>query len=160
MAAHGGESPEGLPELSNGYCHPGRAGGLPNVITNQRAIGNRAGEGATLNNLSTLYHARGDYDTALRYLEESLAIRRAIGDRAGLCATLFNIGHIHLWKDEHQQALACWIEAYRIAKEIGYAEVLAALENLAKQLGGNGLELWERLPQQMESKDKPRGTPR
>jgi hypothetical protein len=26
------ESPGGLPELSNSYCHPGRAGGLPNVI--------------------------------------------------------------------------------------------------------------------------------
>jgi len=32
LAAHGVESPEGLPELSNFYCLPGRAGGLPNVI--------------------------------------------------------------------------------------------------------------------------------
>ncbi|MEZ5575736.1 MAG: tetratricopeptide repeat protein [Candidatus Competibacteraceae bacterium] len=67
-----------------------------------------------------MYDARGDYDTALRYLEESLAIRRAIGDRAGLCPTLFNMGHIYWQKDEHQQAIACWVEAYQIAKEMGY----------------------------------------
>ncbi len=118
-----------------------------------RAIGDRAGEGTILNNLSQIYHARGDYETALRYLEESLAIRRAIGDRAGLCATLFNMGHIYWQKDEHQQAIACWVEAYRISKEIGYAEALAALENLAKQLGRSGLEDWERLSQQMESRE-------
>ncbi|MCB1824838.1 MAG: tetratricopeptide repeat protein [Candidatus Competibacteraceae bacterium] len=124
---------------------------LEESLAIQRAIGDRAGEGATLNNLSQIYQARGDYETAQRYLEESLAISRAIGDRAGLCATLFNMGHVYLQKDEHQQALACWVATYRIAKEVGYAEVLAALENLAKQLGGSGLEDWERLSQQMAS---------
>ncbi len=116
-----------------------------------RAIGDRAGEGVTLNNLSQIYQARGDYETALRYLEESLAILRAIGDRAGLCPTLFNIGHLHWRKDEHQQALACWVRTYRIAKEIGLSEALMNLDHLAKQLGGSGLEDWERLSQQMES---------
>ncbi len=32
LAAHDREFLGGLPELSNCYCHPGRAGGLPNVI--------------------------------------------------------------------------------------------------------------------------------
>ncbi len=40
----------------------------------------RQDEGTTLNNLSQLFAARGDYDTALRYLEQSLAIQRDIGD--------------------------------------------------------------------------------
>ena len=121
---------------------------LQESLVIQRAIGDRAGEGATLNNLSQIYKARGDDDTALRYLEESLAIQRAIGDRAGLCPTLFNMGHVYLQKDEHQQALACWVAVYRIAKEIGLPEALMNLENLAKQLGGSGLEDWERLSQQ------------
>ncbi|MDG4595811.1 MAG: tetratricopeptide repeat protein [Candidatus Contendobacter sp.] len=124
---------------------------LEESLTLQRAIGNRLGEGTTLNNLSQIYKARRDYDTALRYLEESLTIQRAIGDRVGLCVTLFNMGHIYLQKCEHQQALACFVPAYQIAKAIGYAEALMNLENLAKQLGGSGLEYWERLSQQMES---------
>ncbi|MER2601704.1 MAG: CHAT domain-containing protein, partial [Candidatus Competibacter phosphatis] len=121
---------------------------LQESLTLCQAIGDQAGEGTTLNNLSQIYQARGDYETALRYLQESLAIRRAIGDRAGLCMALFNIGHSYWEKKDHQQAFTCWKEASRIAKEIGYAEVLAALENLVKQSGSSSLEDWERLSQQ------------
>ncbi|MCP4738560.1 MAG: tetratricopeptide repeat protein, partial [Bosea sp.] len=39
-------------------------------------IGDTAGEGTTLNNISQIYDARGDYTTALEYLEQSLAISR------------------------------------------------------------------------------------
>ena len=118
---------------------------LEESLAIRRAIGDRAGEGATLNNLSQIYKARGDYGTALRYLEQSLALRRAIDDRAGLCSTLFNMGQIHLKRGERQQGFACWIEAYKTAKKIGLAEALTHLERLAKQLGGDGLEYWERL---------------
>ncbi len=124
---------------------------LEKSLALRRAIGDRAGEGVTLNNLSQIYQARGDYDTALRYLEESLVIIRAIGDRAGLCQTLFSMGYIYLEKGERQQLVPCFVEAYRIAKEISLAEALMNLENLAKQLGGDGLEDWERLSQQMAS---------
>ena len=114
-------------------------------------IGDRLREGAIFGDIGVIYLRRGEYATALKYLKESLAICRAIGDRAGLCPTLFSMGHIFLGKNEHQQALACFVEAYQIAKAIGYAEALMNLENLAKQLGGSGLEYWERLSQQMES---------
>jgi len=39
LAAHSVEPPEGLPELSNFYCLPGRARGLPNVIRNPTWLG-------------------------------------------------------------------------------------------------------------------------
>ncbi len=124
---------------------------LEESLAIHRAIGNRAEEGQCLNNLSQIYDARGDYDTALRYLEEALVIQRAIGDQTSLCVTLFNMGHIFLGKNEPQQVPACWVGAYQIAKEIGYATVLTALENLAKQVGRSGLEYWERLSQQKGS---------
>lgn len=56
-----------------------------------------------------------------------------------------------LTKNQAKQGIVCFVGAYLIAKEIGYAEVLKALENLAKQMGGNGLADWERLAQQMGS---------
>ena len=31
--------------------------------------GDQQGEGTTLTNIGNIYHARGDYETALRYLE-------------------------------------------------------------------------------------------
>ena len=73
-------------------------------------IGDRAGEGATLNNLSQIYDARGDYDSALTYLQQSLAIRLEIGDISGRCITLFNIGHIHAQKEEWDNAMSVWVE--------------------------------------------------
>ena len=45
-------------------------------LIRQRKIGDRAGEGNTLNNLATAALARGDYDTALDYLKQSLALQR------------------------------------------------------------------------------------
>jgi hypothetical protein len=33
----------------------------------------------------------------------------------------------------------------QIAKQIGEAQALAALDNLAKELGGKGVEMWEEL---------------
>ena len=107
-------------------------------------------EGTTLNNISLIHSARGDYDTALNYLQQSLAIQQQIGDVAGLCTTLFNIGHIHLQNEEVAEAIQTWITVYGIAKKISYAQSLQDLENLAIQLGlKDGLQGWERLAQQM-----------
>ena len=59
----------------------------------------------TLNNISLILKARGDYESALDFLQQSLQISLQIGDAAGLCATLFNIGHIHLQNGQQQEAL-------------------------------------------------------
>ncbi|MGB2747794.1 MAG: tetratricopeptide repeat protein, partial [Thiofilum sp.] len=108
----------------------------------------KSGEGATLNNISQIFRARGDYDTALRYLQQSLAIRQEIGDKYGLCATLINMGHIQAQNQEIQQAVATWVAAYAVSKEIGHAQALAALESLAPQIGlAGGLAGWEALLQ-------------
>jgi len=108
-------------------------------------IGDWAGEGAALNNISQIYHARGEYESALDYLQQSLEIMRKIGNRAGLCSTLFNMGRIYWTQDDKKQAYAHWVAAYQIADQIGYHQVLAALEGLANKLGGHGLEFWAQL---------------
>ncbi len=114
----------------------------------RQAIGDKSGEGSTLNNISQIYDARGDLTTALTYLQQSLAISQAIGDKSGEGRTLNNIGYIHLANDDHDHAIQNWVEAYCIAKKIEYAELLNALEGLAKKLGHEeGLGLWETLSQ-------------
>jgi tetratricopeptide (TPR) repeat protein len=114
-------------------------------------IGDKSGEGTTLNNISQIYAARGDYDTALTYLHQSLAIRQEIGDVAGLCATLFNMGHIH-WQNEAQaEAVRAWVTVYQLASHMHLAQALQALEGLAGQLGlPGGLQGWAALLQQRE----------
>ncbi len=114
-----------------------------------RALGKRAEEGAVLSNIGEIYQVQGDSARALRYWEESLAISRAIGDQAGSCVTLFRMGCTHLMKQEPDQAIAAFVAVYRIARDIGLAGALQNLDNLAKQLGGTGLETWEALAQQL-----------
>ena len=85
-----------------------------------RKIGDKQGEGTTLNNLSGIYRNRKDYETALQYLEQSLRIQREIGDINGLAITLNNMAVIvfqHQGKPE--EALPMFIQAYQIFKQIG-----------------------------------------
>ena len=99
--------------------------------------------------ISQIHKARGDYETALRYLEQSLEIRREIGDRSGMCPTLFNMGHIHYQNNDQENAMIHWVNSYRIAKEIGFAQALSALKSMAQQLGGNDLSFWDAIAEKM-----------
>ena len=104
-----------------------------------------------LNNISQIFKARGDYETALTYLKQSLAIQQEIGDSAGLCPTLFNMGHIHWQNGEQAEALAAWVMVYRLAHSMNLTQALDALEGLAGQLSlPGGLDGWEALAQQMD----------
>ena len=118
---------------------------LKQSLAIQREIGDRALEGTNLNNIALIYHARGYCDTALDYLGQSLSIQREIGDRAGMCVTLFNMGHIHLRNKEFQKATVALLSAYANSKKIQYSEALEQLDALARQMGQNGLDFWEKL---------------
>ncbi len=129
---------------------------LNRVLVSAKVIKNRKLEGTTLNNISTIYHSRGDYETALKYLQESLAITQGIGDMAGSCATLFNLGHIHAQNEAMSDAVGAWITVYKLAKQMNLAQALKALSDLAPQLGlPEGLEGWEMLVKRMEKKEIP-----
>ena len=53
---------------------------------------------------------------------------------------------IYMQDDNHSKAMETWTDAYVIAKEIGYSQLLDALEDLAGKLGfENGLVGWERV---------------
>ena len=131
------------------------------VLAISREIGDKSGEGNNLNNMSAIAYARGDYDTALGFLQQSLAIYREIGDTAGLCATLFNIGHIHALREEYQKAMGAWLAVYQMASQCNLAQLLEALEQLAGQIGlEGGLDGWARLARQAEEKAPTETTPK
>jgi len=107
-----------------------------------------------LNNISQIYDARGDYDTALGYLKQSLAIQQAIGDTSRLCTPLFNMGHIHWQNEEFAGAIRAWVAVYDIAKKINLAQALDSLENLADQLEwSGGLDAWEEFFKKMREEN-------
>ena len=104
-----------------------------------REIGDKAGEGATLNNISQIYKARGDYATALKYLEQSLRISQEIGNRKQEGATLNNISQIYDARGDYTTALKYLEQSLRITQEIGdKAGEGTTLNNLAKTAYAKG----------------------
>lgn len=102
-------------------------------------VGDRKGEGTTLNNISQIYDAKGEYDTALQYLKQSLAIRQQIGDQAGEGATLNNIGTIFFeQRNELEKALTYFVQAQQILESLGSPKAKnpkTYLKEIKKQLG-------------------------
>src|SRR5579859_616408 len=70
-------------------------------------VGDRGGEGTTLNNLGGVYDDLGQKQEALRYYEQALRIRREVGDRGGEGTTLNNIGIMYSNWHHYDVALAC-----------------------------------------------------
>jgi tetratricopeptide (TPR) repeat protein len=117
----------GLCQLALGFYDSARAAfksALPITPTQEE-------KGTTLNNLSQIYDARGDYDTALRYLEASLAIRREIGDKAGEGTTLNNLSSLAYARGDYDTALRYLEASLAIRREIGdKAGLMTTLHNM------------------------------
>jgi CHAT domain-containing protein/Tfp pilus assembly protein PilF len=82
-------------------------------------IGDRAGEGTTLNNIGFIYHSLGRYAQALDTCQQSLAVSQEIGDRAVEGAALNNIGFIYHSLGQHAQALDFYQQSLAVSQEIG-----------------------------------------
>jgi tetratricopeptide (TPR) repeat protein len=92
---------------------------LKRSLAIQQEIGDKSGEGTTLNNISQIFKARGDYDTALDYLKRSLAISQEIGDKSGEGTTLNNIAGIYRARGDYDTALDYLKRSLAISQEIG-----------------------------------------
>ncbi|MCX6217016.1 tetratricopeptide repeat protein [Spirosoma sp.] len=85
----------------------------------RQQIGDRSGEGTTLNNISQIYYARGDYEKTFAYLEQSLAMRQQIGDRSGEGTTLNNMATLSYARGDYEKTLAYLEQSLAIRQQIG-----------------------------------------
>jgi tetratricopeptide (TPR) repeat protein len=128
-----------------------------------REVGDRAGEGTTLNSLGAVYDALGQKSKALEYYEQALQISKEVGAHAGEGITLHNIGIIFSGQRRDEVALACillaktlfeqvqssayvdnevqWINDFRRRMgEKQYASLLAQVEPRAEQIVAEALQ--------------------
>ena len=89
------------------------------ALSIQQEIGDKSGEGSTLNNIGLIHKNHGDYDTALHYYQQSLAIRQHIGDKSGEGVTLNNIAAIHQARGDYDTALQYYQQSLVITQHIG-----------------------------------------
>lgn len=124
---------EGLGRYEKALSHYKQAAEL------SRRIGDRVGEGQTLNNMGLIYKKTYRYETAIDYYNEALEIFREIGERLGESITLRNIGLVQLHLGRYDQALTCFQGALALTQEIGNyrweAKNLANIGTVYKNLG-------------------------
>jgi tetratricopeptide (TPR) repeat protein len=95
--------------------------------------------GAALGQTGKLLFHVGDYDTALRYLQQSLAIRQQIGDKAGEGTTLNNISQIYDAQGDYDTALRYLQQSLAIFQQIGdKAGEGATLNNISQIFKAQG----------------------
>ena len=85
-----------------------------------------------LNNISSIYYAQGEYETALAYLQRSLTLLQEMGDKQGEGATLNNISAIYDARGEYETALGYLQRSLTLRQEIGdRAGMIPTLHNMA-----------------------------
>ena len=93
--------------------------------------------GLLLSSLAMNARSDGDYDSARRLAEESLALRRKRGTDWAVARSLILVGHIALDVAEPEVALQAFREALTIVRRVGdrrgLAESLAGLARYSKE---------------------------
>ncbi|MEP6489112.1 tetratricopeptide repeat protein [Microcoleus vaginatus GB2-A3] len=84
-----------------------------------RAVGNRRGEAAILNNIGKVYSELGEKQKALEYYSHSLTLTRAVGDRRGEATILTNIGKVYSELGEKQKALEYYSQSLPLFRAVG-----------------------------------------
>jgi tetratricopeptide (TPR) repeat protein len=76
-------------------------------------------ESGTLGNLGIAYQLLGEYRTALKYHEQSLALDKKLGDRLQEARALGNIGNAYNLLGDYHQALAHYEQCLEISRDLG-----------------------------------------
>ena len=85
-------------------------------------LGNLSNE---LNNAGFCYWQTGQYDKAIKYYEESLAITKKLGNEDQIAIRLNNIGNVYDSWGQYDEAIKNYEEALAIAKKLGQEDRVA-----------------------------------
>jgi tetratricopeptide (TPR) repeat protein len=92
-------------------------------LTIRRALGDRLGQGASLNNLGIVYERQGRLEEALACRRESLAIRRELDDSYGQADSLRALGVPLRALGRPEEARAYWRHALAIFGQLQTTDV-------------------------------------
>ena len=92
------------------------------VILNQN-LGNRRGEGYTLNGIGYAYHHLGQYEQAVAYYRQALNLRSELADRYGQAVSHNYLGDSYHAAGETDAARRAWNNALSVLDSLGYTDV-------------------------------------
>ena len=92
------------------------------LALNQK-IGNRRGEGYTLNGLGYAHHHLGHYEQAIAYYQQALDLRSELADRYGQAVSYNYLGDAHHAVGGADAARDAWQNALDVLDSLGHADV-------------------------------------
>ncbi len=102
-------------------------------------VGDRGGEGTTLNNLGLLYKGLGNKQEALQYYQQALELHRIVQNPFMEGITLHNMGLIYSSQRRYEVALACLLLAKALFERVqSLSDVdseVQSIANLRKSIG-------------------------
>ncbi len=126
------------------------------ALSLQEEIGDRSGQGITLNNLGMLYSTVGkrkvtERKKALEFYARALYLHKDIGDRNGEGVTLHNIGVLNYDQRRYRIALAYFLLARRILEEVRSPDYESIQEYIDKIGTIVGKEVFDSLVKDVQS---------
>jgi tetratricopeptide (TPR) repeat protein len=100
-------------------------------------VGDRGGEGTTLNNLGRVYDSLRRKEEALDHYQRALAIRREVGNRWGESVSLLNIGLLLDQMGRTREAVTYFERNVALDEAIGHPDLendRATLEAMRQKL--------------------------
>lgn len=101
----------------------------------RRALGDKKGIAAALNNLAHAIKGEGELTLARQLTEESLELKRDLGDKTGISNSLGTLGSIAYDQGDYSAARTFYGESVALARELRYLQALLnGLNNLGRVL--------------------------
>ncbi len=92
-------------------------------------LGNKADEADVLNAIGVAYQRLGRYDEAIKYFNDSIAIKESLGNKRSAGTSLSNIAKIHIARGEFEEAEKILTRNLELFDQAGYLKGVADVHN-------------------------------
>ena len=101
----------------------------------QREVRNRAGEGSLLNVLSSVARESKNFDKAVEYSEQALAIAREVKERSEEAGALTNLAVAEMERNNYARARGLLEETHRDLRVAALGDLQSGVEDLVLRVG-------------------------
>ncbi len=92
------------------------------------------GEAYSYGNLGIVYDSLGEYQKAIEFYQQSLAIKREIGDRGGEAKAWFNLGLTYYKLKRISEAKEAYLQSRELFQALGLAGYVQKCDDKIRQL--------------------------